>query len=111
MSRLSRYVLTILAVLSLLLCTTLCMLSLEVRHPVPVGCLLLLPIGWPSAWAWHDWRQRRVLRHRIAAGQCLACGYDLRATPGRCPECGTIPDIVATLVLAFYFVIAPLASP
>ena len=32
--------------------------------------------------------RRSVARRHLRTGRCRACGYDLRATPMQCPECG-----------------------
>jgi hypothetical protein len=47
--------------------------------------LSILPLGRLTSAAMRL-RQRRARRR---GGLCLACGYDLRATPDWCPECGT----------------------
>jgi hypothetical protein len=52
--------------------------------PVPAALCLPVAIVWGSVLASRAIRTRERRRH----GLCIACGYDLRATAGRCPECG-----------------------
>jgi hypothetical protein len=47
--------------------------------------LLYFPLSvFPGIWLLG--KRREVVRRR--AGLCVGCGYDLRGTPGKCPECG-----------------------
>jgi hypothetical protein len=57
-------------------------LSLTLPHWAVISPCLVLP-------AVAMVRLGRFLRRR-RQGLCLHCGYDLRATPERCPECGTV---------------------
>jgi len=54
--------------------------ALYLPHWLLVGATMVAPV-------WRV-RQRVRARRRAAVGHCPRCGYDLRATPDRCPECG-----------------------
>jgi hypothetical protein len=51
-----------------------------------IGVTALLPLAWTTMQV----RSRACQRKRHGRLLCRNCGYDVRATPERCPECGTV---------------------
>jgi hypothetical protein len=58
---------------------------LHASYPVAVAALLFLPVIQTLS----CFTRVVIRRRRRSTARCPACGYNLRATPERCPECGT----------------------
>ncbi len=59
--------------------------TLSLRTACFLSCVLALPAA-------AGLRRHRRRRRTPSPPVCDVCGYDLRATPERCPECGTVRE-------------------
>jgi hypothetical protein len=62
--------------------------ALFINLKAPLWLIVMVTAILPLAW--FQRLRRATVQSRI--GFCRTCGYDIRATPDRCPECGKVPD-------------------
>jgi hypothetical protein len=74
--------------------------DLQVGAEVAIPCwLVALAAGaWPFTSIAFTFHRRIQLRRAAREGLCTSCGYDLRASPERCPECGTQNDHPTSII-------------
>lgn len=66
--------------------------AMEPEHKIAA---VVLGLACPLLVAWGAWRVHRAdrdLARRLRSGLCTHCGYDRRASPERCPECGKVSE-------------------
>ena len=69
--------------------------SLNIPFLQAASFTAFIPILWLILKLFQVRRSRSMRR----VGLCPSCGYDLRATPKFCPECGSIPPPIPTALL------------
>jgi hypothetical protein len=67
--------------------------STDERYVVLPYWLVLCALSPSLCFSFLSWNRGK---RRKRLGLCRHCGYDLRATPGRCPECGTPASVSVT---------------